>query len=426
MNRKTGIRVLIAIIFASLAPAFLQAADFSLEVPLRSGQDLDVVGKTVRRAITAHELAGSDSPPAKWTRVSLEQGESAQLGGNVFLHRRPAQDLEEAVVMVIGDDGPMQTSLMPGDERTVGPVRLIRLPGTTNGREIEFLVRSAGMPPVLADPPTDHESAVIVTGLNNPRRIVINGPNRNRVRFGAAVAEGLAEGAEAEEAARAAWEKFPPDARSLSRANSLLLPSGDTEAGDRPHTAAVTLQLIRAEVEALKGLSSSFGGNPFAGTSNDLHVSARTGAEGGSITFTDTSGAYRASLEALESKGEAHVSSETFVRVPIGGGASFSFRGPNGMVRGYLRAEPRGPHHVLLSIDDEAGDWSFLGSVSTTLVFRDGQTIMVTQNRDSRGERLRSGPPVLADVPYAGDLFGARIDKDRRTSMALLATVELE
>jgi hypothetical protein len=91
-----------------------------------------------------------------------------------------------------------------------------------------------------------------------------------------------------------------------------------------------------------------------------------------------------------------------------------------------VRARAVGRNQVEVSIDQQGGDWSFLGAVATTLRFRPGQTLTVAQSTTSRTSSSSSGTPILSQIPYAGPAFGSSSSSSQNSSYALYATVDVE
>src|SRR5690606_10013789 len=91
----------------------------------------------------------------------------------------------------------------------------------------------------------------------------------------------------------------------------------------------------------------------------------RTG--GADVRVGEQGDRWRARLRALEQSGEVRVESTTFLRVPLDGYSTSSFRFDSRREgqSGALRARRMGAEAVELIIDTRSGDWSNLGAVST-------------------------------------------------------------
>ncbi|MDK2970770.1 MAG: Bacterial type and secretion system protein [Candidatus Sumerlaeota bacterium] len=403
-------------------------------VPLASGIAMDQAGADLRRALTAWEYASAHLPPQKWAVATLRENQSTTVCTDVFLLLQEA-DATGARLMVVEPAGPMQATFLPGDERRMGPLFAILLPRSVSRGGAEFLVKAAEPAPVLMEGGGAATSPSRIQGFDSPPALRVESTDGRAVSFAEAFLYHYNSGESAENAARLAWEAVPPRSRLDTGTADLALPTrpepiridGYAVQEAEPASAAlVTLRLVRGEAAALRSLSGSMAYDSAGTSPNDPRWRATTGAGGGTVSVGSPGDRFRGTLNAMERSGELNVENESFIRVQLGGRSSFRFDGPNGGVNGYVRARAVGRNQVEVTIDQEGGDWSFLGAVATTLRFRPGQTLTVAQSTTSRTSSSSSGTPILSQIPYAGPAFGSSSSSRQSSNYALYATVDVE
>lgn len=396
----------------------------STSVPIADAANLDPFGAALRRAVNAYEQAERAELPQAWKRLRLREGESRQLNTDNLVRLMPAEGID-VVLLATSPDGPQSARFQPGVEQRVADVIAILV--DARGDEAEFLVRGAYYAPFLRDAEPDGGTSVRIVGIEAPPALEIEAPRRAIEAFGAEFLASMKSGKTADEAAETAWMLYPPQSRipeTLSAFDAPVAADVEDEVA-APYTAAfVTLRVVRGEDSSLRALSSEWSvssdGAPAEG------VSASHDAGGTTVGVGSPGDAFSARLRALQRDSRVNVESETFARVELGDRVLFSFAGPRGMAAAYLRARPSGPNRVELTIDQTSGDWSFLGSVSTRIVMRDGQTTTLARSSYSRTSSSTSGPPIVGGIPYGGPLAGNSSSSRQSTSYALFATLELQ
>lgn len=401
---------------------------------LGSGIDLDDAGRALRQAVTAWEQAASGPAPGVWTTYELSPHRSVQLGTDLHLMLMGVE-ANGARVMVVDADGPHQTTLSVGQEATLGALRVIAIASDSRRDSARVMIRSVESAPRLLDPPAGNRSPTRIHGYENPNRLVVEAPDGRTAEFCRAFVEQYNRTGDARRAADAAWEAVPPPSRP---GRSAALGDGGARghegglhdlsdvAASLPHTAVVTLRVVRGESSALRTLTGEVAYDSTGTGTRNPRVTGTAGADGGTVTVGSQGDRVRARLHALEREGRVNVESENLVRVPVGGRSSFRLHGSGGSVSGTVTARRAGRDAVELAVNQSSGDASFLGSVSTTGRFTDGQSRVLAQRTASRTASVQSGPPIVGQIPYAGPMIGSSASSREESSYVLIATVQLE
>lgn len=439
------------------------AAGESATVALNSGVDPAVAAASLRAAVAAFEEAARRPLPELWTRGVVERGKTLTLGPGLFLLLMDPSEQGLARLMFVDDQGPHEVAIGNGQEATLGAARVILLFRSSDGKRAEVLFRAAETTPFLspggdarpANPGDEApgEPATRVTALSQPNRIGVESPSPRTVSFAVAFLDGLNAGQTAENAARTARALVPPHGGSAvaglagaSNPSSLPEPptgpaaaatparnavqpqAADTDTANAPmsNAALVTLNLVRGDSGTLSTLSTQGAYRSDGAQDANPDVRASSDARGGTVSVGHPGDRFNAQLQALEASRQVKVESRMFVRVQLGGRSLLSMNGPTGTATAWVRARPRGRSAVELEIDQTGGDWSFLGSVSTSVTVRDGQTILLAQNTTQRSADLSSGVPIARDIPFVGPLFRREFHTTDSSTYALYATVDLE
>lgn len=407
---------------------------------LRAHVDLDEAGFALRQAITAQELAARDPLPHAWTQVRLARGAQAPFGEGRFLLFMEDSPAGAARLLWVDDSGPRDAVLASGDEADFGGLRVLvaSVPPPAGRAPGVFVVRRSQPAPLLAEPPSGFASAARIFGDEDPRRLTIRADDPRLLAFAEAFLRELNAGHPPEEAAGRARQQEPPPSAFAPAPGEIavqapgapvhaqpshMLPS---QAAAMPSSAMVTLMLVRAEDWALRELSGSAAYDSAGTTPDRPRVGASGGPGGGEVRVGSPGDRFRARLRALEAQGSLQVESESWVRVPLGGGSSFAFFGPAGGVDGHIHARPAGRNAVDLMIDQRGGDWSFLGAVATRVRLSHGGTATLARHTSTRTETYRSGPPLVGGFPFVGPMLGQTRETRQGASYALFASVALE
>lgn len=400
-------------------------------VRVAPGVNMDEVGLALRRALTAWEFAAANEPPQKWALATLSPNRSLTVCQDVYLLMQDSTGTDEVRLLVVDASGPMQATFRPGDERRVGAMRLLLLPRQSNARGVDFLVRAAEQGPLLLDGGSSSTSPTQIQGFEEQGTMRLTSRDPRALRFAEAFLMHLGAGADAEEAAALAREEVPPPNRLDSLPGPVALPSRPEpialgEVAVLPDSAMVTLRLVRGEASSLRALSGSMAYDSAGRAPSDPRVRAETGPQGGAVSVGVPGDRFRGTLHALEREGKLNVDSESMVRVPIGGTAFFRFDGPSGGMNGIVSARRVGRNQVELTVDQQGGDWGFLGAVSTRVRFADGDTRVLAQSSTSRTSSSSSGAPIISQIPYVGPATGSSQRSQQQSNYALFATVHLE
>ncbi|MEQ8822435.1 MAG: hypothetical protein RLY93_19545 [Sumerlaeia bacterium] len=412
-------------------------------VKLSPSLEIEMAGRTLRSTLNAWKDAGASALPVEWEPVALRQGQNLQLATGAFLVMLEGT-AEQARVLAVDADGGDTVELKLGEEASAGPLRMIYTGAPSAVRPYgEFLIRAKEEPKRFADNKKRPGETTRIVPLPEEHGFTISGSDPDAVAFAENFLWQLNAGKSAQDAAEAAWAEFPP-----KRAASLARTAGAPQApahrepslyrdpvnafgteglpDDLPFAAKVTLTLVRGEEQALKELSSAVAYDSAGRATDRPRVRASGGGEGAEVEIGEPGDRFRGKLRALEANKQVEINGETFVHVPLGGEASFRFNGPNGGVDGILFAKRSGAESVVLEVDQEGGDWSFLGAVRTQARLRQGQTIQLAKNTSTRTERQESQAPILGGIPYVGPLFGNERTTTDNRSYVLFATMEFD
>jgi hypothetical protein len=428
------------------------AQDHRAAVNVPAEMDIDQLGGDVRRALNAWEAASQSSLPTEWTLYVLTPGHTTRIDRNVYMLVVESSG-DAPRLLVVGPDGPTDATVTRGEVTTIGPLEVLLTQDIPTMARTEVLVRAAGSESQLfSDSISSAGSPTRITGIpgqyGNPGRITVSGPDEAAVAFARAYLLERLRGQTREGAALAARREVPP--RRIGALEFEMPAGGITGSLQQPtfdyrdpvnmrlppnwdaqdfHTAGVTLQLIRGSSEALRTLSSAIAYDSEGRTPDNPRVRAGTDRDGGADVRIGSSGdRWQARLRALEQSGEVRVESTTFLRVPLDGRSTSSFRFDTRQQgqSGALRARRMGTDAVELMIDTRSGDWSDLGAVNTRACVRDGGTVQLARSATTITRETRSGPPILGDIPYAGPLFGNSSRYNYESEYALFATVVME
>lgn len=442
-----------------LAPSVSRAE--SNTVPLKPGVDLRVARESLRMAVRAFEEESRRPLPDLWTPITLKRGRTVTLGSGLFLLLMKPAETGVPRVMFVDDKGPHEASMGIGQEASLGALRVILLSRTPDARQADVLVRAANPVPLLltteqaSSPPS--ESGTHITALDHPKRIVIKTPSMRIENFAVAFLQGINNGMTAEDAARAARAAVPAHAPLQETGETSTNGPGSQEFGfrppnnspnkrhpppppsshvpppppenqsfDLPQSALVTLYLVRGDSAALSSLSVSGEYRSDAKRKRPSSPEAKAGPRGGSLKTPHLGDPFQARLDVLAAARKIHIETRMFLRVPIGGRSHLTLNGPHGNATAWVGAQPRGRNRVQLDISQAGGDWSFLGSLSTSISVENGATILLAQNTSQRTETRRSGVPIVRGVPLIGPLFGSERTIRENSTYALYATVDLE
>ena len=427
------IRLLITFLFLVLA---MPLAGRDVTVELAPNINIDEAGRSLRQAINAYEAALVDPAPTAWTRVRLTSGQNFALGKDKFLMLLgPSRRSPDFRIMYVDQNGPQTAELGDlGEEVTVGPLRVLPLILSSSGETAEVMIKSAEAPGVLQElaPGT---SSTKIRGLDRPtKRIVVESPNGNILDFSQRFLQEFNRGRSAEQAARLAQEHVPPIRFVPNR--GAMTEQGYTdpvnfamdEDNEVPFGAGVTLHLVRADSETLNQLSSELAYDS-SGRDNrrDPRVQGSTGEEGGEVIIGNPGDRFRARLRVLERESKADIEGETYVRVPFDEeGSLFEIAGGGRTLSAIMTARRVGQRGVNLRLDNQQGDWGFLGNLRTAVRINDGQTVLLARNNYSREETQESQVPILGDIPYLGPIFGSESRRTVGSNYALFATMELQ
>ncbi len=404
-----------------LLPVFAFGGEVS--VRLASGVKMDDAGRALREALDRLET-GSGLPSA-WTSVRLTRGESHQLANNTFLVLSEDANNRPQLLFVDGSELHRET-LREGEEVRLGRLQVIMTLAIHNGAQADLLVRAE---PVVEDDVEGEKrtSPTEITGLVNERELRIKSPDRAALDFSATFLRQLNYGKSPAEAERLAHGELvaPKAAAAGAYTDATNVLEGRAEKF-QPLAARVTLRLVRGESSAIRELCTSWQYRNTGRGNSDPPVSLRGGGRGADISVGARGDRFQYRLRALEAQGSVKVENETLVRVPLGGHSSLNLNGPRGYMEAWVHATPRGQEHVELLIDHLSGDWNFLGSMSTRVRMRDGQTTALAQNTYQRSSSSSSGPPIISGIPYIGPAFGNERRVVESSTYALLATMELE
>jgi hypothetical protein len=436
-----ALRVVFLTLLALLTALPTTAQEARVTVPLAGVADLDAAGPDLRAALNAWEAASSGARLADWTRVTAAADRPATLGGATFLMLLPPQapDGLGTRVQLVDDSGPEQGLAFMGEELVLGGYRILLTRRPAGGQPAEFLLRSREEPPVLLDSRGANRSVTRITGFEDPPRLVVEGPDARAVAFSEAFLTAWSTGASAEDASRAAFAVVPPveagtmtsplgaggraaDDRYRDPVNTFEVPASAREV----LAVNVTLCLVRGDASAVRELSGGFAYDSAGRSTDDPRVRASGDGRGGRVSVGSPGDRLRARVRALEAGGSVSQTSETFVRVPLGGHSAFRFEGPSGWLDGLLHARPRGANQVELYIDQAGGDWRSLGVVNTRVVARDGEVVTLARHTSSVTTSHQSGVPILSGVPYAGPLFGSSGRTSASSSFCLVGAVAFE
>lgn len=438
MTRLTGRRLGLAgggrrVLLLAVAFCLLTMSGFAerVRMELARGTSPDAAGQALRRAVTAYEAALAQPLPADWTRVSLRANGSANFGQGAILVLRTGGSVAPGLLFV-DSAGPHNGTLSVGERQRLGSLEVIVLSAPRSGAGAELLVRSAGgVAPLLAsDTSIPPGSTTAITVFDSPREVVVETPSPQIAAFSKEFLRQLNNGLSAEEAARRAREASPPARLAVSDPlrTDYTDPRNffDADDPDLPSAAAVTLHLVRGDSAALRELESSLSYDSAGRVPEEPRVRGGSGPRGGTVEVGSPGDRFRGRMRLYEASGKLQVESETLLRVPLGGRSLMTIMGPGGQMSAWMEARPRGRNAVDLAMDQEQGDWSFLGSVSTQVRVRDGQTITLAKNTYRRETSQRGNVPILGDIPWVGPIFTNERSTSESYSYALYATVEIQ
>ncbi len=426
--RSPSILVLLLLLMLGTA-ARLAARDAMLR--LEEGVDLDYAGKSLREAVTGFESARAAALPQSWERVTLTSDGSLRLGRDVHMVLLPAAR-GETRLMVVDENGPAEEPIELAREAIVGPLRVILVTVSSSGRTAELLIRDAAPAPLLVPANEGAKSPTKITGIDRPRKLMVSSTDEKVLDFAEKFVAELNAGKAAEESARIAREYVPvssplaaaagvPAARDYTDPKNIAWPA-DADI----FAAGVTLRLVRGEAEALRNLSSSWSYNSDGNLNSTPRVRAKSGEDGTDVKVGGPGDAFEYQLHMLEKEGRISVDSETFVNVPLGGETLFEMMGPRDALSAVVGARRQGARGVMLMLDNQSGDWGFLGSINTRVRVNDGQTVTLAKNVFTRTESQSSNVPILGDVPFVGPAFRNESTRKQDSSYALFATVALQ
>ena len=402
-----------------------------VSVALGPAVELDEAGRGLRMAINAFEQALASPLPDAWSRVALSERESLSLGAGNFLLVLAAAK-QETTIMFVDEDGPHQARLAAGTQMELGSIEAI-LVSTRDGGPVELLLRKQERVPLLLPTKAGVKSATRISGVPTPPEIIVETASPKIAEFAVAfldeynrTRDSVAAASAARDAVPVTLDSVPTSERRPVRAEYAdPVNMFEPRQTDQPIAALVTLHLVRGEDTALRALSGRYEYRSDGRAANDPNVRVSGGGDGLDVGIGRARDRFQGRLQALESEGQAHSESETFVRVPLGGESLLRLGGPSGHMEAWIAARPAG-RAVQLEIDQRSGDWSFLGGVSTTVRVRDGETVTQARNTSTRVSSSRSGPPVITGIPYLGPLTGTTTEQREGQTYALYATVELE
>lgn len=401
-------------------------------VALPEGLDLDTAGQALRRALNAWEGASGRSGFPTWTRVTVARGTGLRLGEDTFFMLLDGARSESARVMFVGPDGPVNATVQKGRETAVGPLRVIYLFASISGETAEFLLKDGETAPAAFLSDRAANSSTRIRGFENPPRLVIESSQPRALLFSRDFVAELAKRKSAEAAAEHAWRLNPPptpapgargpEVRNYTDPTNIL----DDLENDQPFAVAVDLNLVRGDESLLAQILSEYDYNSTGRVPENPRVTASSGAEGGAVDIGSPGDRFRARLRALERTGRVHTDSSALVRVPLNGHASFTLNTAGTGLSARLYAQRSGRQHVILDIDNQTGDWGTVGSVTTRVRARDGQTLAIARNTMRRSTSASSGVPIVSSLPYVGVLFGNSQRTEEGHTYALFATVTIE
>lgn len=392
-------------------------------VRLAYGVEMDDAGRGLREAINRFEERGP--LPAEWTAVEVARGESAKLDAHTFLVLSQAPSGAPQLMFIDGSDLHREV-LREGEELQLGRLHVIPTELSSDRTRAKLLVRADAPKTAKAIAKSDTK----ITGHPGRRELTVSSDNDAVLSFANDYLRHLNDGLAASEAERMAIAGFrqPPGGLEAPRGR-YVDPTNVMEGRDadfQPLAARVTLRVVRGESTAVRELCSSWEYNNTGRGNSDPPVRVSGGGSGADVSVGGRGDRFRYRLRALEAEGRVNVENETLVRVPLGGSTQFSLGGPRGFMEAWIHAQPRGRNQTELLIDHLEGDWGFLGSISTRVRFRDGQTLPLAQNSYSRSSSSSSGPPIVSGLPYVGPFFGNERSVVESGSYALIATMELE
>lgn len=421
--------ILLVLVMVSAGPVRGQGSG---TIALPDGVDLDTAGQSLRRALNAWEGAAGQSGFATWTRVTVARGAGLRLGHDTFFMLLEGAHSESARVMFVGPDGPVNATVFKGREAAVGPLRVIYLFASFSGDTAEFLLKDAETAPTAFLSDTPANSTTRIRGFEDPPRLVVQSSNARALSFARDFVGELGKRKSAEEAAELAWRLNPPPtpapAVRAMQEQDYTDPTNilDDLENDQPFAVAVDLNLVRGDESLLAQILSEYDYNSAGRVPENPRVSASSDAEGGAVDIGSPGDRFRARLRALERTGRVHTDSSTLVRVPLNGYADFNLSMAGSGVSARLYAQRSGRQHVVLDIDNQSGDWGTVGSVTTRVRARDGQTLAIARNTMRRTTSSSSGVPIASDLPYIGVLFGNSRRTEEGSTYALFATVTIE
>ena len=423
-----------------LVPAAVAPAE-RVQVSVRSASDLDRIGPQLRQAINAYEAAqAAPSLPVSWTQVEIAPGQALDLGdGHLLMMQAQGWSEPELVLLTPGETHRARLAGRTGPVE-LGPLEVTPVEAGYAGGGRSVLLRAkdgAGEREPLRKLLAERAVAtnVRIEGYESPPRFAITARDERTLAFARRFVEEMRAGRTAEQAAERAWEAHPPSApavramrgyQSPQRAGTPPYPGapGYYAEDDFPHAAQVTLHLVRAESSALNQLLSEISYDSAGNRPENPRVQGRTGGRGADVQIGSPGDRFEARLRALERTGRLRVESESLAYVPLGGWTTMTMAGPSEALSARLGARQQG-QHIYLDVDQRSRGWEALGSVSTVVRLRDGQTLPLARNTYQRREEATSGPPIFSGVPYLGPLFGASQRSSLMSEYALFATVHL-
>jgi len=392
----------------------------NVEVQFDSIEKMDAAGSSLRQALNAWFAESDRGIPSQWTKLTLEQSDSVQLDIDHHLMLLDS-NAAEAQIMAISPEGPKTSTFRPGTNRVLGPIEILLVSSNQNSANIMY--RSSKSELAYLSTTLHPESETVeILGLDQTRTIVIVSKNSRAKDFSRIFLTEMVKGKKPEAASK---EAFLLVGNAKPKPEFTSYEVEETYVEEEPWSAMITFYVVRGSSSSLKSLTGSVRYEN-SGNTSDPSISASGGAYGGTIQVGSANDRFSGKLKALERSGSVSVTSESFIRVPLGGRGQFNFQGINGGVDGYVSTRRVGSNQVELFFDQGSGDWSSFGAVSSRLRFRDGQTLEVARSSSSRSSYSRSGPPIIQDIPYIGAGVGSTTSSSSSDSYALFVTVEME